>query len=122
MREQITERLRDPRGLRRGGFPGAGPRNVAANGARQRGFVRPVRRIRISFICPFRLRFVFLSLWFWIVTWVAEILALGFGLQADRTENEDQPPAKRRLLSAVVKVRVFLLFLFWVRSSNYQGK
>ncbi|KAI6678662.1 hypothetical protein NL676_039458 [Syzygium grande] len=61
---EITERLRDPRGLRRGGFPGAGPRNVAANGARQRGFVRP----------------------------------------ADRTENEDQPPAKRRLLSAVVKV------------------
>ncbi|KAF8019736.1 hypothetical protein BT93_G0436 [Corymbia citriodora subsp. variegata] len=61
---EITERLRDPRGLRRGGFAGAGPRNVAANGARQRGFVRP----------------------------------------ADRTENEDQPPAKRRLLSAVVKV------------------
>lgn len=61
---EITERLRDPRGLRRGGFPGAGPRNVAANGARQRGFVRP----------------------------------------AERTENEDQPPVKRRLLSAVVKV------------------
>ena len=38
---QITERLRDPRGLRRGGFPGPGPRNFAANGPR-RGFVRPV--------------------------------------------------------------------------------
>ncbi|XP_048231544.1 pinin [Ricinus communis] len=63
---QITERLRDPRGLRRGGggFAGSGPRNFAANGARQRGFVRP----------------------------------------ADRNDAEDQPPAKRRLLSAVVKV------------------
>ncbi|KAE8009098.1 hypothetical protein FH972_005552 [Carpinus fangiana] len=61
---QIAERLRDPRGLRRGGFPGAGPRNFAANGARQRGFVRP----------------------------------------ADRTDAEDQPQAKRRLSSAVVKL------------------
>ncbi|KAJ8767942.1 hypothetical protein K2173_020882 [Erythroxylum novogranatense] len=63
---QITERLRDPRGLRRGGLSAAGPRNFAANGARQRGFVRP--------------------------------------FQAERNEAEDQPPAKRRLLSAVVKV------------------
>ena len=39
---QITERLRDPRGLRRGGLAGSGPRNFAANGGRQRGFVRPV--------------------------------------------------------------------------------
>ncbi|XP_038709019.1 pinin-like [Tripterygium wilfordii] len=61
---EITERLRDPRGLRRGGFSGAGPRNFAANGARQRGIVRP----------------------------------------ADRTGVEDQPPAKRRLSSAVVKL------------------
>ncbi|KAJ9174584.1 hypothetical protein P3X46_013219 [Hevea brasiliensis] len=61
---QITERLRDPRGLRRGGLSGAGPRNFAANGVRQRGVVRP----------------------------------------ADRNDAEDQPPAKRRLLSAVVKV------------------
>jgi len=38
-------------------------------------------------------------------------LVLGFGLQAERTENEDQPPVKRRLLSAVVKVRVFLILL-----------
>ncbi|XP_052206033.1 uncharacterized protein LOC127810539 [Diospyros lotus] len=39
---EITERLRDPRGLRRGGLSGpAGPRNFAANGGRQRGFVRP---------------------------------------------------------------------------------
>ncbi|KAB1206984.1 Pinin [Morella rubra] len=61
---QITERLRDPRGIRRGGFSGAGPRNFAANGARQRGFIRP----------------------------------------ADRTDAEDQPPSKRRLSSAVVKL------------------
>ncbi|XP_031259697.1 pinin isoform X2 [Pistacia vera] len=61
---EITERLRDPRGLRRGAFSGAGPRNLAANGVRQRGFVRP----------------------------------------ADRTDVEDQPLAKRRLLSAVVKL------------------
>ncbi|XP_038684611.1 pinin-like isoform X2 [Tripterygium wilfordii] len=61
---EITERLRDPRGLRRGGFSGSGPRNFAANGARQGGIVRP----------------------------------------ADRTGVEDQPPAKRRLSSAVVKV------------------
>ncbi|XP_057976700.1 uncharacterized protein LOC131163897 [Malania oleifera] len=61
---EITERLRDPRGLRRGGLAGGGPRNFAANGARQRGFVRP----------------------------------------ADRTGLEDQPPPKRRLSSAVVKV------------------
>ncbi|WCJ18447.1 protein-protein interaction regulator family protein [Euphorbia peplus] len=62
---QITDRLRDPRGLRRGGFSAAaGPRNFAANGARQRPFVRP----------------------------------------ADRNDAEDQPLAKRRLLSAVVKL------------------
>lgn len=61
---QITERLRDPRGLRRGGFSGAVPRNLAANGPRQRGFLRP----------------------------------------ADRTDAEDQHPAKRRLSSAVVKL------------------
>ena len=42
-KNQITERLRDPRGLRRGGFSGTGPRNLAANGPRQRGFLRPVR-------------------------------------------------------------------------------
>ena len=41
---QITERLRDPRGLRKGGLVAAGPRNFAANGAgvRPRGFTRPV--------------------------------------------------------------------------------
>ncbi|XP_042060335.1 pinin-like [Salvia splendens] len=61
---EITERLRDPRGIRRGGLTGAGPRNFAANGNRQRGFVRP----------------------------------------ADRNDADDQPPAKRRLSSAVVKV------------------
>ncbi|XP_022860156.1 pinin-like [Olea europaea var. sylvestris] len=63
-RREITERLRDPRGIRRGGLLGAGPRNFAANGGRQRGFVRP----------------------------------------AERNDSEDQPPAKRRLSSAVVKV------------------
>ncbi|XP_011087796.1 pinin [Sesamum indicum] len=52
---EITERLRDPRGIRRGGLSGAGPRNFAANGA-------------------------------------------------ERNDAEDQPPAKRRLSSAVVKV------------------
>ncbi|XP_055959885.1 uncharacterized protein LOC126660731 [Mercurialis annua] len=42
---QITDRLRDPRGLRRGGgLGGSGPRNFAANGARQRGFFRPADR------------------------------------------------------------------------------
>ncbi|KAL6545770.1 hypothetical protein OROGR_009644 [Orobanche gracilis] len=61
---EITERLRDPRGIRRGGLSGAGPRNFATNGGRQRGFVRP----------------------------------------AERNDAEDQPPAKRRLSSAVVKV------------------
>ncbi|CAL1385470.1 unnamed protein product [Linum trigynum] len=60
---QITERLRDPRGLRRGGLPGGGPRNFASNGGPQRVFVRP----------------------------------------ADRNDSGDQPPAKKRLLSAVVK-------------------
>ncbi|KAA8536517.1 hypothetical protein F0562_028995 [Nyssa sinensis] len=62
--ENITERLRDPRGLRRGGLSGSGPRNFIANGSRQRGFIRP----------------------------------------AERTDSEDQPPLKRRLSSAVVKV------------------
>ncbi|KAF3786015.1 Pinin protein [Nymphaea thermarum] len=44
---EITERLRDPRGIRRGGLAGIGPRNFGANGGRgfgrtgpQRGFVR----------------------------------------------------------------------------------
>ncbi|XP_034702235.1 pinin [Vitis riparia] len=61
---EITERLRDPRGLRRGGLAAGSPRNFGANGARNRGFVRP----------------------------------------ADRTDPEDQPPPKRRLSSAIVKV------------------
>ncbi|KAK3184981.1 hypothetical protein Dsin_032267 [Dipteronia sinensis] len=63
---EITERLRDPRGIRRGALSAAAvPRNFTANGVRQqRGFLRP----------------------------------------ADRTDVEDQPPAKRRLLSAVVKL------------------
>ncbi|XP_059653406.1 uncharacterized protein LOC132300388 [Cornus florida] len=45
---EITERLRDPRGLRRGGLSGSGPRNFSANGARQRGFVRPAERTELE--------------------------------------------------------------------------
>ncbi|KAL2342159.1 hypothetical protein Fmac_010099 [Flemingia macrophylla] len=58
---EITERLRDPRGLRRGAMPGPALRT---NGVRPRPFLRP----------------------------------------GDRNDSEDQPPAKRRLSSAVVKV------------------
>jgi pinin len=65
---EITERLRDPRGLRRGGFTGNNVRAVGPVGGRAfgrgRGLIRP----------------------------------------ADRPEAEDQPPAKKRLCSAVVKV------------------
>ncbi|KAF8404195.1 hypothetical protein HHK36_009078 [Tetracentron sinense] len=42
---EITERLRDPRGLRRGGLAATGPRNFGPNGVRQRGFVRPADRV-----------------------------------------------------------------------------
>lgn len=51
---QITERLRDPRGLRRGGLSSvSGTRNFAANGVRQqRGFVRPVCKF-FSLSCSF---------------------------------------------------------------------
>lgn len=52
---QITERLRDPRGLRKGGLAAAGPRNFAANGARPRGFTRPVIYLlayfNFNFVC-----------------------------------------------------------------------
>ncbi|GAB4831633.1 hypothetical protein Ancab_005644 [Ancistrocladus abbreviatus] len=41
---EITERIRDPRGLRRGGLSGNGPRNFGPNAARQRGFIRPADR------------------------------------------------------------------------------
>ncbi|KAE8707492.1 protein interaction regulator family protein isoform 2 [Hibiscus syriacus] len=61
---EITERLRDPRGLRRGGLSSIGTRKLASNGSRQHGFLRP----------------------------------------SDGTDVEDQPPAKKRLSSAVVKV------------------
>lgn len=61
---EITERIRDPRGLRRGGFSGNSPRNFVPNLPLQRGFIRP----------------------------------------ADRTNSKDEPPPKRRLSSAVVKV------------------
>ncbi|KAH1051863.1 hypothetical protein AAZX31_08G181900 [Glycine max] len=59
---EISERLRDPRGLRRGALPG--PPALRTNGVRQRPFIRP----------------------------------------GDRNDSEDQPPSKRRLSSAVVKV------------------
>lgn len=58
---EITERIRDPRGLRR---LGNGTRNFGPNHPPQRGFIRP----------------------------------------ADRLNSKDEPPPKRRLLSAVVKV------------------
>ncbi|KAK7260368.1 hypothetical protein RIF29_26357 [Crotalaria pallida] len=63
---EITERLRDPRGLRRGGGSFAAPPAAASRngGVRQRPFPP----------------------------------------HGDRNESEDQPPAKRRLSSAVVKV------------------
>ncbi|XWS21750.1 hypothetical protein CRYUN_Cryun30bG0081000 [Craigia yunnanensis] len=69
LHRQQRERLRDPRGLRRGGLLGISPCNFAANGARQQGFLRP----------------------------------------ADMTDVEDQPPAKRRLSSAVVKCKYDVL-------------
>ncbi|XP_058759813.1 uncharacterized protein LOC131633120 [Vicia villosa] len=59
---EITERLRDPRGLRKGALPAPILRN---NAIRQRSFLRP-------------------------------------GL--DNNDSEDQPPAKRRLSSAIVKL------------------
>ncbi|MED6119536.1 hypothetical protein PIB30_012725 [Stylosanthes scabra] len=60
---EITERLRDPRGLRRGA--GASRNFSSNNGIRQRPFLLP---------------------------------------HGDRNDSEDQPPPKRRLSSAVVKV------------------
>ncbi|XP_021759316.1 pinin-like [Chenopodium quinoa] len=58
---EITERIRDPRGLRRGGFSGNAQRNNLPN---QRPFTRP----------------------------------------GERFNSKDEPPPKRRLSSAVVKV------------------
>ncbi|XP_074285076.1 uncharacterized protein LOC141610732 [Silene latifolia] len=60
---EITERIRDPRGIRRGGGGGGGFNGVAPRNL-HRGFVRP----------------------------------------ADRMNGKDEPPPKRRLSSAVVKV------------------
>ena len=91
-KNQITERLRDPRGLRRGGFSGTGPRNLATNGPRQRGFLRPVR---IPCLFPQKKK-NWKEFDFWFIYL--------FGFQADRTDSDGQPPAKRRLSSAVVKV------------------
>eukprot|EP01018_Ginkgo_biloba_P003468 Gb_25266 [translate_table: standard] len=68
MTNQITERLRDPRGLRRGGLAGNNARNVGPSGVRTLGRGR------------------------------------GFVRNADRLDSEEQPPAKKRLCSAVVKV------------------
>ncbi|CAL5183137.1 unnamed protein product [Lathyrus oleraceus] len=59
---EITERLRDPRGLRKGALPAPLLRN---NAIRQRSFLRP---------------------------------------GVDNNDSEDQPPAKRRLSSAIVKL------------------
>ncbi|GAB2299225.1 hypothetical protein Dimus_033296 [Dionaea muscipula] len=41
---EITERIKDPRGIRRAGVSATGPRNIGPNGSRQRGFVRPADR------------------------------------------------------------------------------
>ncbi|XP_058097217.1 uncharacterized protein LOC131242529 [Magnolia sinica] len=42
---EITERLRDPRGIRRAGLTANGPRNFGGpNGVRQRGLIRPADR------------------------------------------------------------------------------
>lgn len=54
---QITERLRDPRGLRRAGLAPGGPRPIG--GPRQRGVVRPVRSLSLpSPVALFLLIFV----------------------------------------------------------------
>lgn len=45
---QITERLRDPRGLRRAGLAQNGPRSIV--GVRSRGFVRPVSGDEMFFL------------------------------------------------------------------------
>ncbi|XP_077224385.1 protein-protein interaction regulator family protein [Tasmannia lanceolata] len=42
---EITERLRDPRGIRRGGLAVNGRGFGPANGVRQRGFIRPAERV-----------------------------------------------------------------------------
>ena len=69
-KNQITERLRDPRGLRRGGFSGTGPRNLAANGPRQRGFLRPVR---IPCLFPQKKKIFLEGIWFliYLFIWVS---------------------------------------------------
>ncbi|KAL5061787.1 hypothetical protein RYX36_023524 [Vicia faba] len=59
---EITERLRDPRGLRKGALPAP---VLCNNAIRQRSFLRP---------------------------------------GVDNNDSEDQPPAKRRLSSAIVKL------------------
>ena len=121
---QITERLRDPRGLRRGRFPGAGPRNFATNGARQRAFTRPVSLCSFIYFFFLILLYVFcLSLGklavpqFFIVcpnlssSQVRFLSFCVYSFQADRNEAEDEPPAKRRLSSAVVKVKTFAVLV-----------
>ncbi|XP_057521673.1 uncharacterized protein LOC130801799 [Amaranthus tricolor] len=62
---ELTERIRDPRGLRRGGFSSNNPRNFNPPLQRERAFTRPI---------------------------------------VDRNNSKDEPPPKRRLCSAVVKV------------------
>ncbi|GJS35155.1 pinin [Tanacetum coccineum] len=102
---EITERLRDPRGIRRGGGPRSAPR--------QRGFVRPADRNEEDQPAPKRR----LSS---TVVKITERLRdprgirrgggprsaprqRGFVRPADRNE-EDQPAPKRRLSSTVVKM------------------
>ncbi|RRT70322.1 hypothetical protein B296_00032506 [Ensete ventricosum] len=85
---QITERLRDPRGIRRGGVAPRGARlAAAAGGPLNRGIVRPVRS-------SVEVHYLLLVDFYW--------LNLFYRFQA--VESDDQPPPKRRLSSAVVKL------------------
>ncbi|KAJ8767884.1 hypothetical protein K2173_020824 [Erythroxylum novogranatense] len=100
---QISERLRSPPGFERGGLSDAGPRNFAANVARQTALVRPITEhlrsppgferggLSAAGPCNFAAN-------------VARQGDLVRPFEADGNEAEDHPPAKRRLLSGVVKV------------------
>ncbi|KAB5563770.1 hypothetical protein DKX38_003824 [Salix brachista] len=102
---EITERLRDPRGLRRGGLSAAAfPRNLSANGARPRGFVRS-------------------AFYFFLSPSVNKFSYLKFFFKADRNNADYQPPAKRRLLSAVVRAEAkpYTLPLMYLLGIYYEA-
>lgn len=78
------------------------PRNFASNGARPRGFTRPVMdQLSYSIFNSIVCQNLFLI----------QSYLFKFNFQADRADVEDQPPAKRRLSSAVVKVRALAFCL-----------